>query len=112
MKIPIRYDMLKRLYKEIGLNWISTRDFKDLGVSKPQMYSLKYEKSLEKYLFINELQNYDGSLVSAQGSEKIGNFWRITGPGLLKLCKYFKINIDDSISFIAKELLLGEFNEN
>ena len=104
-KIPPRIYSLKKIYKNFGTNWIPTRDFEDLGISKPHIYQLRGELKYVKWN--NKLINSDGSKVFAKGPMKNGNFWKITPKGFLSLYKYFDI-FDENLKDVAHKLLLGE----
>jgi hypothetical protein len=105
MKIPIRMYSLKKLYEKAGMNFISTCELKELGITKAHMYELRGD--LEFYIWHKNLTNRDNSKVYARGSMKIGNFWRISAKGLLSLYTYFDL-ADENLKEVTKKLLLGE----
>lgn len=107
-RIPVRMYSLKKFYDNYGMNWISTRDFKSLEITKAHMYELRGH--LENKIWNEKMKNRNGSRVYAKGAMKIGNFWRITPRGLLALYEYFDI-ADENLQEVAKKLLLGEDDE-
>lgn len=95
---------LKEFYNNFGLNWTSTRDCLNAKLKKAHLYELRGD--LENILWSPQMKNRNGNYVQAYGSQKIGNYWRLTPRGIMRLYEYF--GILDNLNLVSKELLLGK----
>lgn len=102
-KTPISFYTLRKFYEAFQLNFTPSRDaFAECN--KAHLYQLR--GPLEKVIWHSGLKNYNGSVVSATGPMKNGNFWRVSEHGILVLYEHF--GIDKDLDRIAKKMLLGE----
>ena len=103
-KIPVRMYSLKTFYEEFGMDYVPTREAREV-ISKTHMYELR--GWLDNDMWYEGMKNRDGSYIQASYALKFSNYWRVNARGILALYELFNI-ADENLREVAKKLLLGE----
>jgi hypothetical protein len=104
-KIRVKFYSLKIFYQTFGMNWIPTRDIKDVMKYNHLLdLSNTFDHYLESVYWNKGLRNRDGSIPYSKQQMKNGKYYRITHIGLEVLYELFGIK-DKNLKLVIKHKL-------